>query len=141
MSMARAAQVTALALAAALSACSTTPATTGVTPVPADRLLAAAKAAPVPGGGSIRVTRDSGLMGAACSTRVWIDGEPVADLRPSERVVVHVPSGERIVSAQPNAICAGGLVEVQANVRSGRESRFRVGAGHNGEVILAPTAF
>jgi hypothetical protein len=131
------------AIASALIAgCSTTPVpSSSAAAVPAERLLPAANQQPVAGGGSISVTRDSGMMGAACSVRVWIDGVPVADIRTAERVRVNVTAGDHIVSAQPNAICAGGLVEVAASVKPGRDSRFRIGAGHNGEVILVPTAF
>lgn len=131
-----------LAFAIAIVGCATTPVPDSATSsVPTDRLYAPAMARPVTGGGSINVRRDSGLMGSACSTRVWINGQPAADLRTSERITIHVEAGDHIVSAQPNALCAGGLVEAQAVVRPGRTARFRVGYGTNGDFILAPTAF
>ena len=131
-----------VAFAVAIVGCATTPVPdSAASAVPQDRLYAPALARPVTGGGSINVRRDSGLMGSACSTRVWIDGQPAADLRSSERITIHVEAGDHIVSAQPNALCAGGLVEAQAVVKPGRTARFRVGYGTNGDFILAPTAF
>jgi hypothetical protein len=109
--------------------------------VPQDRLFPPALARPVADGGTIVVTRDSGANSSACSARVWINGQPAADVRTSERVTVHVAVGEHIVSAQPNGICPGGLLEVQARVSTGKTVRFRIGYGTNAEFILAPTAF
>lgn len=132
----------ACSFAIAIAGCATSPSPDAfVSVVPAERTFPAASARPTEGGGSIAVKRDAGLMGSACSARVWIDGQPVADLRQSERITVHVDAGEHIVSAQPNGICAGGLVEGQAAVKPGRTARFRIGYGTNGDFLIAPTAF
>lgn len=87
------------------------------------------------------VKRDSGAMGAACSTRIYLDGRPMADVRPVEKVTFHLVPGDYILSAQPNGICAGALQEVRASVRAGAPLTFRVGSGTNGEFIFVPTAF
>lgn len=130
---------------AALAGCSTTPVPdSAASAVPSDRLYGPALARPVSGGGSITVRRDSGLLGGGCSVRVWINGQPAADLWPSERVAIPVGAGEHIVSAQGNAICTGALLEVPAHVKPGREARFRIGYGGGSggaQFILAPTAF
>lgn len=131
-----------LGFAFAVAGCATTPVPeSAASAVPPDRLYAPALARPVSGGGTITVRRDSGMLGAGCSARVWIDGQPAADLWPSERVAIHVEAGEHIVSAQGNALCTGALLEVPANVKPGRESRLRIGYGANGQFILSPTAF
>jgi hypothetical protein len=116
-------------------------ATNAAAPVPADRLLAADLAKPVPGSGTLIVKRDSGLSNGACNFRLFIDGRPFADIGTSERVQIHAPAGEHIIGARANGICFAGNAEAMTTLAAGQTKTFRVGVGSGGEIRLQPTAF
>lgn len=128
----------------AVVGCSTTPISTDeAVHVPSDRVTEAGKKllAPTPTSGRVVVKRDSGMLGSACSTRIYVDGEPVADIDTAEKIVLHLAEGEHIISAQPNDICSGAMTEVRAPVRKGASSAFRFGSSGNGSSMITPTAF
>src|SRR3974390_2972168 len=68
-------------------------------PPPPEQILAPDYLEAAPGTGVVSVTRDAGSEGSACSLQVRVDTRPVAVLRPSERVVLHLRPGKRILSA------------------------------------------
>lgn len=124
--------------------CSTTPISTQeALPVPSDRLFDEGKrfSAQAPNTGYVVVKRDSGIMGSACSTRIYVDGKPVGDIDPSEKMGLYLPEGEHILSAQPNGVCSGTMTEVHTTVRAGSQSAFRFGTSGNGSPSIYPTAF
>jgi hypothetical protein len=96
---------------------------------------------PAQGTGEVTIKRDSGFSGSACSSRIFVDGRPIADIRGSEKVVLYLPEGEHILSAWPNGICGGGMTEVKAVIKAGTQSSFRIGYGSNGDFSINPTAF
>jgi hypothetical protein len=125
-----------------LAGCATSPVGgSEATPVPAGRLLAPTLTQAKPDSVALTVKRDRGMMGGACNVRVFVDGTAIADLSTAEKVVVYVPYGDHIVSAQPRGVCAGGMSEVQAVAKPGARLNFRVGYGSNGDFALNPTAF
>ena len=91
--------------------------------------------------GQVIVKRDGGFTGSACFTRIYIDAKAIADLDVTQKVILNLPAGEYIVSAEPNGICAGGLTEVKATVKQGSQSVFRYGTSGNGSPSIYPTAF
>ena len=102
-------------------------------------------------GYTIKVTRDAGLVGGACPTRIYIDGKNAADLRPAETVTFVVAEGRHILGGGPSPD-AGGLCsgfksseryrrETDASGKQGDTLSFRFGLGANGEPSLTPTAF
>jgi hypothetical protein len=113
--------------------------------VPSSRMLAPqlvsqvqAQAQPT---GSLIVKRDSGLMGSACTIRVFVDAVPVADLAPSEKVELYIPSGEHIVGVTSNGICGGGVAEAAVVIFPERQKILRIASGQSGDIYLQPTAF
>lgn len=125
-----------------MAACATTPVPTSEASfVPSDRILEPKLLQPSSGTGLVTVKRDSGFAGSACSARIFVNGNPVADIRPIEKVVLHLAEGEHILSAQPNGLCGGGMSEVKATVKAGSNSSFRVSYGSAGEFLISPTAF
>jgi len=125
-----------------LSSCATRPiSNTAAIPVPMDRILNTNYLQPAPGTGKVIVKRDKGFMGSLCSTRIFVDGRPVADIRPSEKIVLYLPEGEHILSAWPNGICGGGMAEVKAVIKAGTQLSYRIGYGSNGDFSIFPTAF
>lgn len=131
-------------LAALLNGCASTPTPTNeAVLVPDSQVLADGKKYIAKDGnsGQIIVKRDTGFTGSGCSTRIYIDAKAVADLEISQKVILNLPEGEYIVSAQPNGICSGVLTEVKASVKKGSLSVFRFGTAGNGNPSIYPTAF
>lgn len=129
-------------LCVAIAGCATEPVSTSEAPlVPVDRVLAAELTSTFPGAGEMIVKRDRGFSGGGCSTRIFVNGRPVADLQPTEKVVIYMREGSHILSARPNGICGGALVEVKADVKAGSRSTYRLSVSGNGESAIYPTAF
>lgn len=131
-----------LVLSVALSGCATRPVPNeSAVPVPIERVLDATFLTPVADVGVVTVKRDRGIGGSACSSRVYVNAKPVADIDPSEKVVLYLAAGDYIIGAWPNGLCGGGLSEVRANVKPDVPLTFRIGYGSNGDFSIQPTSF
>ena len=131
-------------VALSLAACATSPVSIHqASLVPSSRMLAPQLVSQVQAQptGSLIVKRDSGLMGSACTIRVFVDAVPVADLAPSEKVELFVPSGEHIVGVTSNGICGGGVAEAAVVIFPERQKILRIASGQSGDIYLQPTAF
>lgn len=129
-------------LALAISGCATRPVSNAESkPVPSSRIIDARYFNSSPNTGVVTVKRDSGVGGSACTSRVFVNAKPIADLDPAEKVVLYLPADEYILSAWPNGICGGGMSEVRASVKPGMELNFRIGYGSNGDFTINATAF
>lgn len=125
-----------------LGGCATKPITTSnASPVPKERIIDAAFLQNSSSSGEVIIKRDTGLMGSACATRVFVNSKPVADIRPGEKVGIYLPEGEHILSAYPNDPCGGGLVEAKATVKVGGSYIYRIGSDSNAGIGIYPTAF
>lgn len=130
------------AVAFALTGCATQPVRTSeAVAVPRDRILAPELLEEVKGHGGVIVKRDSGIGGSGCSARLFVNAKPAADLRSSERVILYLPAGDHILSAQPNGLCGGGMAEARVRVTPLETATFRMGYGTAGDFMLTPTAF
>lgn len=87
------------------------------------------------------VKRDRGLFGSGCATHIFVNGAHVADLRPKEKVTLHVPFGYQVLSANSAGICGGGTVETAVVVEPNQPRAFRVGVSDAGDLHISPTAF
>jgi type IV pilus biogenesis protein CpaD/CtpE len=135
-------QLFAVIMALLLAACATTPTTIQqASNVPSSRILAAQWVSQAPYTGSLVVKRDSGFMGSACTIRVFLDGVPVADLAPAEKVEIFVPMGEHIVGVTSNGICGGGFAETAVVIALERQKILRIASGQSGDIYLQPSAF
>lgn len=129
-------------LTAILAGCATQPLSDAeATAVQAQAILAADLTTPQAGRQPVTIKRDSGASAGACSTRVFVNGRPAADIRASEKVIVYLPPGDHMFGARANGICAGGMVETRISLRPGARQSLRVGYGSSGEFFIAPTAF
>jgi len=89
-----------------LSGCATSPVSySEAVPVPTERILSRDLATARPDTGHITVSRDSGLMGAACTSRVFVDGKPIALMRNGERVDVYIEPGDHVLGVRPDGFC------------------------------------
>jgi len=126
----------------AAAACATQPVTNQAAKMaPSNQILDPSLLTARPDTVEVTVKRDSGSAGWACSSKIFVDGQPVADLNPSEKAVLHLTKAEHILSATPNGYCGGGLSEVRADLRAGDAASFRVGYGSNGDFFINQTAF
>ena len=103
-----------------LMACATQPVTIyQASAVPSSRVIATQWLFPSPYTGSLIIKRDSGLMGSACTVRVFVGAVPVADLGPAEKVELFIAVGEHVVVATPNGtFCGGGVSEAAVVIRA-----------------------
>ena len=104
----------ALASCVILSACATAPVNTATAePVPVSRIVEQRMLASA-GSRNLIVKRDAGVFERACAIRFFFDGAPVGDLRTSEKLELHLPTGGHVLSggAGPaDIICGGGVSE------------------------------
>lgn len=129
-------------LCAGLLGCATTPTpTAAAVNVPASRILAPSFLEKQDGLGLVVIKRDEGFSASACNTRIFVNGQPVADISTGEKVSIYLPEGEAMLAAQAKGICIGGLVEAKVMVTKNRATVFRVSYGSSGEFSLQPTAF
>ena len=127
-----------------LVGCSTTPVlTSDAIPVSKERILEQGikYQSSAPNTGQVIVKRDAGTMGWLCTARIFINSNPVADLETSEKISLYLPEGDYIISADPNGMCGGGIVELTAKVKVGSTQYFRYGFSGSGYPVLFPTAF
>lgn len=110
-------------------------------PVPANQILNHDLFAEKANTGVVIIKRDYGYVGIACLTRVYVDGQEVADLARGEKITIHPDQGAHIFSAKPNGMCGGGTVEQSGNVVEGKVLTYRIGHGSDAELGLYPTAF
>ncbi|WP_145507270.1 hypothetical protein [Yersinia alsatica] len=135
-------RITLLVLSMVLAGCATSPvATKDAKMVPDKQILDSSITQSKDNTGKVIIKRDSGFIGSACSTRVFVDGKEVADLDTSEMIIVYPTYGEHIFSAWPKGICGGGMTEQSGNVTKDRVLMYRIGYGTNGDFGLHPTAF
>jgi hypothetical protein len=133
----------ALLLLALQAGCATSPVPAGqALQVPLDRVTAPELLQPAAGTGLLAVTRDSGFMGSGCNARLHVDARPVADLASSERIEVHLPAGDHVLSVSwPGAMCGGGIVEAAVVIEPTKPKRYRISFGASMDQLLQPTAF
>ena len=96
-----------------------------------------------PGTGSVSFMRDSASRASACSLVVLVDDVPSADLGVTERVVLHLPAGDHMLSVKERASaqCRGvNAPRTQAHVTAGAFSDFQVGVLDSG-ITLTPAQF
>lgn len=123
--------------ACALAACATHPVSTADAEPVSSLLWSTPEAGTVP----FTVKRDKGLMGAACKTSVYVDGQHVGSLAPSQKLTVYLPPGEHMVGARNGAICGGAIAEAAVTLTADAQKTYRIAIGDAGTVFIQPTAF
>lgn len=125
-----------------LSSCATKPVTNEQAKVVSDsQILDKSLLSKKENTGLVIIKRDSGFMGSACLTRVYVDGKEIADLDTSEKVTIYPLVGDHIFSAWPKGLCGGGMSEQSGKVNTDKTLMYRVGYGTNGDFGIYPTAF
>lgn len=125
-----------------ITGCSTKPISTDKAEnVPGNRIWDKTITKKTDDSGTIIIKRDSGLLGSPCATSIYLDGNPIADINTREKITIYPNPGRYVLSAKPNGWCAGGIIEINADVDAHKPLIYRIGYGDNGEFRLSPTAF
>lgn len=125
-----------------ISGCATKPVTNEQAQnIPAKQILDSSFFSKKEGTGEVIIKRDSGVMGSACMTRVYLDGKEIADLDTAQKAVIYPKVGNHIFSAWPKGMCGGGMSEQSGKVIDGKTLMYRIGYGTNGDFGIYPTAF
>ncbi|MGK1298459.1 hypothetical protein ACRE80_26930 [Klebsiella pneumoniae] len=125
-----------------ISGCATNPVTNEQAQnIPAKQILDSSFFSKKEGTGEVIIKRDSGVMGSACMTRVYLDGKEIADLDTAQKAVIYPKVGNHIFSAWPKGMCGGGMSEQSGTVIDGKTLMYRIGYGTNGDFGIYPTAF
>jgi len=124
-------------------ACGTTPVpSSDAEPVPIGRIYATEYAKPQPGYAFLVVTRDKGMRAKACTTRIYIDGAVVADLRPGEQARLFVEEGEHVIGvSSEGSVCLGGTDQMSVAATRAKPTLLHIEAGHGDGVTIEPSAF
>lgn len=140
-------KITLFALALTLlAACATKPtATEDTRPIPADRLYPEFQPYAKADANRARVTftRDSGILGAAASLSLLVNGDLIARIRRKETVSIYVPAGKNDIALGPGKLTSGpvgqGLIEAVLDAKSGANYAYRVGLDMNVGLVLERT--
>lgn len=125
-----------------IAGCTTTPIPTNkAVDVPSERVFNKTLLNDGADRGAVIVKRDSGHVGNACYSIVYMDGKEIAYLDPGEKFEFYPPVGDHILGAQPKGMCGGSTSELSITVRSGEKHTFRVGYDSGVIFRLSPTAF
>jgi hypothetical protein len=90
--------------------------------------------------GVLSVRRDATTTADPCRHRIFLDGNPVADLRPNEVINIYAPPGPHMLRAeQTGSSCHGGN-EIAAASEPGRWRRFITTAAAADGALLIATA-
>ena len=132
-----------IAVTFSIGGCATQPADlSAVENVPIDRQLSKSYIVLPKAPHNLRVSRDSGLTGSACSIRLFVDGDPTADFRPEEVAYFLLTEGEHILSIKYNGLCGDGkLSEASITLKSKQIKNYRISTTLYGGIVIQPTAF
>jgi hypothetical protein len=93
-----------------------------------------------PTAGVLSVRRDPASAGDECRHRIFLDGNPVADLRPNEVITIYAsPGAHRLRAEETGQSCHGGN-EIEAISERGRWSSFITTTASSNGALLAATA-
>jgi hypothetical protein len=114
-------------------------------PPPSERILAPSYLEAAPGSGVVTVTRDAGSENSACTFELQVDARPVALLRVSERVVLHLPPGTHTLTVTgeggnvcgPSAPSSGGVRVARVTVAPDHPIDVQVGFDWSGRMHIA----
>lgn len=127
----------------ALAGCATQPVPSSAAKmIPTDQVIDPTYLPDRPGTGSVTIKRDSGFLGGGCTTRVLVNASPVADLKHSEKIVLHLAPGDYVFSAQGTGLCKhADTAEVSSSITAGAAIAFRIGSPSGGGLVIYRTAF
>jgi hypothetical protein len=89
--------------------------------------------------GILAVRRDPTTVGAECRHRIFLDGNPVADLRPNEVINIYATPGDHVLRAEETGLSCHGGNELAATSERGKWHSFRTAPVSPGGMLLSST--
>jgi hypothetical protein len=89
--------------------------------------------------GVLSIRRDATTIGEECRHRIFLDGNPVADLRPNEVVIIYVRPGQHLLRAEQTGWSCHGGNEIAATSERGKWSTFTTAAPKSNGALLTAT--
>jgi hypothetical protein len=87
------------------------------------------------------VTRDTGILGAACNYKLYIDGTFAAEFGSGETAAFGIKAGSHVLGIAAAAPCGGaGLLESEVFVTAGQIAKRRIYINQSG-FHLTPTSY
>lgn len=90
-----------------------------------------------PAAGILTVRRGAETAGEECRHRIFLDGTPVADLRPNEVVNIYAAPGRHMLRAEETGSSCHGGNEVAAVSEQGRGRLFFTGPSSSGSLLTS----
>jgi hypothetical protein len=115
-------------------------------PPPPERILVPSYLEAAPGTGVVSVTRDAGGQSSQCTLELKVDGRPVALLRTSEGVTLHLAPGKHrfsVTGTESGNVCGPGAPDfpevqtLQVTVAPEHPVDLRIGFGSTGRIHIA----
>jgi hypothetical protein len=129
------------AMAMLTAGCTTTPVpSSSAKPIPMERVYSVQSTKPEQGHALLVVTRDKGWKAKACTARIYVDGELVADLKASEQIRQYVAEGPHLVGVSGER-CLGGADQASVEVTRAKPVLLRVSMGSGAGMRIEPSAF
>lgn len=139
-----------MAMALSVAGCFSTkqPPAADVRDAPAERILL--KNEPTTDTGAVVIVRDVGMLAGGCYLGVMVDGELAAKLDRAERVTLHLPAGEHVLTAtyvggrglcgalQNDASSAAHRRSVEINISAGQVKRYRLLVPYEDYPVIEP---
>lgn len=112
----------------ALFGCATTP--TALSDAQPGHLIYAKSAEGIP---AIAVfVRDSGIVGAALTTHIYIDGQHAAELEVTQKVEIGLTAGEYVFGVETSPYSGSATFAIDQRLEAGRTYYYRIGGDMNG---------
>jgi hypothetical protein len=90
-----------------------------------------------PSAGLLTVRRDATTLDEDCRHRIFLDGNPVADLRPNEVITIYAAPGHHVLRAEETGSSCHGGNEVAAVSERGRGRLFVTAASPGGTLLTS----
>jgi hypothetical protein len=93
-----------------------------------------------PSAGILSVRRGAGAIDDECRHRIFLDGNPVADLRPNEVITIYARPGKHVLRAEQTGLSCHGGHEIAATSEQGKWLTFTTADPSSGGAMLTATA-
>jgi hypothetical protein len=81
---------------------------------------------PNDGDATLMVTRENGLFGGGCSSRLSIDQKFAADIEIGEQVTFHLPNGQHTLGLESSGACQMAPAQADVNIGAGETRQFAI---------------
>lgn len=81
---------------------------------------------PNDGDATLTVTRENGLFGGGCSSRLSIDEKFAADIEIGEQVTFHLPNGQHTLGLESSGACQTGPTHADTSIGAGETRQFAI---------------